>query len=56
MNLTIEGFQNLRATVDSSPGLGERAGSVAQAGGREPGIQLETMYDCEPRNQSELRL
>jgi len=55
MNLTIEGFQNLRAEIDS-PGLGERAGSVAPAAGREPGIELESVYDGENRNQSELRL
>ena len=56
MNLTIEGFQNIKNQVDSpSPGLGERAGSVAPAAGF-PGIELESVYDKEPRNQSELRL
>ena len=61
MNLTIEGFKNLRATGASS-GLGERAASVALAAGREPGIKLDTLDDGEQtgptraRDRSELRL
>jgi hypothetical protein len=59
MNLTIEGFKNLK-TQNAATGLGERAGSVALAAVNEEGIKIETVYDGDqtgpsrPLDQSEL--